>query len=199
MDKAKQVLDLLYSRRSCRSYVQGKPVPHSDVDLLLKAAMAAPSACNLQPWEFIVIEDAQQVEAVRAHVPGGQYPAPLVMVVCARTEYVPWGGNSWQIDCAAAIENMLTLATAMGLAGLWIGDYDEDALRALLDIPDGVEIVNVVYFGYPAEEKAAITRYKDEAVYWGKYDPARPHAPRTTQGMIAQSIRDSRIEDREVD
>lgn len=191
MDAARVVLDNMLARRSCRNYVQDKPVAREDIHTLLRAAMAAPSACNLQPWEFIVVDTPAQTAAVREHVPGGQFVSPVIMVVCARTGCVPWQGNGWQIDCAAAIENMLLAATAMGLAGLWIGDFDARALRALLDIPEGVEIVNIVYLGYPAEEKAPVTRYKEEAVYWGKYDPDRPHAARTVRGMIDESIRDA--------
>ena len=189
------VMDNLYARRSIRRYVEGKPVECEKIGLLLHAAMAAPSACNLQPWEFVIVEGPEAMEALKAHVPGGPYNAPMAIVVCARTEIVPWEGNGWQIDCAAAIENMLLAACALDLGSLWIGDFDAKALANLLSIPEGVALVNVVYFGYPAERKRPVSRYKDEAVYWGRYDPQRPHAPRTIEGMIQESIDDARFPD----
>ena len=191
------VMDNLYARRSIRRYVEGRPVEREKIELLLRAAMAAPSACNLQPWEFVIVQGPEDMAALKAHVPGGPYNAPMAVVVCARAEVVPWEGNGWQIDCAAAIENMLLAACAMGLGSVWIGDFDDKALARLLSIPEGVALVNVVYFGYPAERKAPVSRYKEEAVYWGRYDPDRPHAPRTIEGMIQESIQDSRLpEDR---
>lgn len=186
------VMDNLYARRSIRRYEEGRPVEREKIELLLRAAMAAPSACNLQPWEFVIVNEPEAVAALKAHVPGGPYNAPMAIVACARTEVVPWEGNGWQIDCAAAIENMLLAACAMGLGSLWIGNFDAGAIADLLCIPQGVALVNVVYFGYPAERKAPVTRYKAEAVYWGRYDPNRPHAARTIQGMIQESIEDAR-------
>lgn len=185
------VLSSILARRSIREYVDNKPVEREKVEVLLQAAMAAPSACNLQPWEFIVINDPSEMTALKKFIRGGQFNAPMAMIVCARTGYVPWKGNGWQIDCAAAIENMMLAAVEMGLGSLWIGDYNQKDVREFLNIPEGVEPVNIVYFGYPAEHKKPVTRYKEEAVYWGKYDPAREHAPRTIRGMIQESIDDA--------
>ena len=185
------VLNCIFARRSIRNYVDDKPVEREKVEALLRAAMAAPSACNLQPWEFIIIDDPSEMTAFKKLVRGGQFNAPMAMVVCARTGYVPWEGNGWQIDCAAAIENMMLAAVEMGLGSLWIGDYNRKGVREFLNIPEGVEPVSIVYFGYPAEQKKPVTRYKAEAVYWGKYDPAREHAPRTIREMIQESIDDA--------
>ncbi|MCL2810738.1 MAG: nitroreductase family protein [Clostridia bacterium] len=185
------IMDNILARRSIRHYVDNKPVEREKVELLLQAAMAAPSACNLQPWEFVVVDNPAELEEMKVFVRGGQFNAPMAMVVCARTEYVPWEGNGWQIDCAAAIENMMLAAVEMGLGSLWIGDFDREKVREYLCVPQGVDLVNIVYFGYPAETKRPVTRYKEEAVYWGKYDPNRPHAERTVPQMIQESINDS--------
>ena len=185
------IMDNILARRSIRRYVDSKPVERSKIQVLLEAAMAAPSACNLQPWEFVIVDDPAQLQEMKPLIRGGQFNAPMAMVVCARTEYVPWEGNTWAIDCAAAIRSMMLAAVEMGLGSLWIGDFDRERVREYLGVPQGVELVNIVYFGYPAEVKRPVTRYKEEAVYWGKYDPSRPHAPRTTQGMIQESINDS--------
>lgn len=185
------VLDTMYARRSIRAYAPDMPVGREQTEILLRAAMAAPSACNLQPWEFVVVDTAEGMAQMKPLVPGGQFNAPMAIVVCARTEYIPWGGNGWQIDCALAMENMMLAACAMGLGSLCIGDFKGAEVRALLNIPQGVEIVNIVYFGYPAEQKRPVTRYKEIAVHWERYDTQRPHPARTTQGMIRESIEDS--------
>jgi nitroreductase len=100
-------------------------------------------------------------------------------VICGNTSYIPWN-DTGVIDCSAAIENILLTATAMGLGAVWIGDFDGDAIRSLLDIPAHVAVISVVLFGYPAEQKPPRTQYTEEAVYWQKYDPQRKHPARTT-------------------
>ncbi len=61
---------------------------------------------------------------------------------------------------------------------IWIGGFDPPSIRKLLDIPEHVVPVGIVYFGYPAERKAPRTQYLEEAIYWQKYDPERAHQPR---------------------
>lgn len=179
------LFDVLYARRSIRRYEAGREVEREKIEKLLRAAMAAPSACNLQPWEFIVVTGWGDVKALSGCLGRWRYDAPAAMVVCGNTSYIPWENDAGFIDCSAAIENMLLAATAMGLGSVWIGDYDAEALRRRYEISAHVVPMGVVYFGYPAEEKPPRTQYNEEAVYWGKYDPARPHAPRTIEGQLS--------------
>jgi nitroreductase len=144
--------------------------------------MSAPSACNLQPWEFIVVNEKEGLDKLKDCIDinnGRKYNAPAAFVVCGNTSYIPWESDG-EMDCSAAIENMLLAATAMGLGAVWIGAVDGDAIRNLLGIPDHVAVNSVVLFGYPAEHKAPRTQYTEEAVYWQKYDPQREHLPRST-------------------
>jgi nitroreductase len=175
----KHVFDAIFGRRSIRAYLEDKQVEHEKIMKLLQAAMAAPSACNIQPWEFIVVTEKEQVSLIKQAVADhGNYDAPVVIVVCGYTEFIPWEGDQGVIDCCAAIENMLIAATAMGLGSVWIGGFDPSSIRKLLDIPESVFPVGIVYFGYAAERKKPRTRYIEEAVYWQKYDPERAHHPR---------------------
>jgi nitroreductase len=82
------------------------------------------------------------------------------------------------VDCCTAIENMLIAATAMELGSVWIGGFNRSSIRAILDIPDHVFPIGILYFGYPAERKEQRTKYIEEAVYWQKYEPERKHLPR---------------------
>lgn len=182
MDQLQNLMDILYRRRSTRIYQENRPVEREKITTLLKAAMAAPSACNLQPWEFIVIESPQGMAKLKACIGehnGRHYNAPAAFVVCANTSYIPWESDG-SMDTSAAIENMLLAATAHDLGTVWIGDIDREAIRTLLDIPEHVAVNSVVLIGYPAETKAPRTQYTEEAVYWEKYDKAREHKERTT-------------------
>jgi nitroreductase len=171
----KNIFDAIYKRRSIRTYLD-KEVEHEKIEKLLKAAMAAPSACNIQPWEFVVVTDKGAIQDIKNSIRQySQYNTPLVIVVCGNPEFIPWKGDTGIIDCCAAIENMLLAATVMGLGSVWIGGFEPELIRELLDIPDKVYPIGVVYFGYPAEHPEPRTQYREEVVHWGKYDPARKH------------------------
>ena len=173
-EKEKHVFDNIYARRSVRSFIEGKQVGRDTTVRLLEAAMAAPSACNIQPWEFVVVSEPSAVESVKSTVMQGAYNAPLLIVVCGNPQFIPWSDDFGALDCAAAIENMLLAAEAMGLGSVWIGGFDRDAVRRLLDIPGDIIPVGIVYFGYPAYSPEPRTQYTEKAVHWEKYDAARP-------------------------
>ena len=104
--------------------------------------------------------------------------APLVIVVCGYPEFIPWDNDIGTVDCAAAIENMLLAAAAMDLGSVWIGGFDKEAVRNLLDMPGNAHPIGIVYFGYPAESHEPRTQYTEQAVYWEKYDKGREHSKR---------------------
>ena len=180
MDQLQTLMDIMFKRRSTRVYDAQKSVEREKIKILLEAAMAAPSACNLQPWEFIVVDSSNRVAQLKECIGennGRHYNAPAAFVVCANTSYIPWESNG-EMDTSAAIENMLLAATVMELGTVWIGDIDREKIRGLMRIPDHVAVNSVVLFGYPAEQKAPRTQYNEEAVYWDVYDPAREHKER---------------------
>jgi nitroreductase len=181
MDQAQTLFDILCERRSIRRFTD-KPVEAEKIELLLKAAMAAPSACNLQPWEFVVVNDKDGMDRLRECIDennGRRYNASAAFAVCANTSYIPWESDG-AMDCAASIENILLMVSALGLGAVWIGAFDGNAVKRLLDIPEYVAVNGVVLFGYPAEQKPPRTQYNEEAVYWQKYDPLRAHPARST-------------------
>jgi nitroreductase len=173
------VFSAIYGRRSIRAYVEGRTVEPEKIEKLLRAAMAAPSACNIQPWEFIVVTDKEKIAQIKQSIARwADYNTPLIIVVCSYTKYIPWEGDGGIVDCAAAIEYMLIAAAALELGSVWIGGFDPPAIRRLLEIPEHVLPAGVVYLGYPAEVKEPRTKYLEEAVYWQRYDPEREHPPR---------------------
>lgn len=111
------MLDFIYKRRSIRKY---KPdaIPDELITEMLEAAMAAPSASNAQPWEFVVVRDPKTRRALsEVHQYAGMAAdAPVVMVVLGDAN------NYWmQQDCAAATENLLLAAANLGLGTVWVG------------------------------------------------------------------------------
>ncbi len=171
MDKNNTV----FQRRSIRKYKE-KKVEQEKVMLLLEAAMAAPSAVNKKPWEFIVIDEENLLSEIRQSMPYSKYKAPLAVIVCGNMEKTLVGEakDMWIMDCSAAIENMLVLAPSIELGSLWMGVYPVkervNKLRALFNIPESVVPMGVIYFGYPDEYKEARTQYDEKAVFYNQYD-----------------------------
>jgi nitroreductase len=172
------VFNTIYARRSIRSY-EDREVEQEKIVKLLKAGMAAPSACNMQVWEFVVITDREILGKLSETAQ--TYNAPAVMAVCSNTKNIPWKNEDWKAECGAAIENMLLAATAMGLSSIWVGMFDKDIARKLLDIPEDINIMNLVCFGYSEKRKSSATKYDESAVFWQKYDPSRERSLRTMQ------------------
>jgi len=163
--------DPVLARRSIRAYTD-EPVSDDQVERLLRAAMAAPSAGNQQPWEFVVVRDRETLAAVPSFHPYARVleRTPVAIVVCGRAAG-RWP-QFWGQDCAAAVENVLIEAQLLGLGAVWLGVHPLEervvGLRRLLGMPDDVIPFAVVAVGHPAERKSPSDRY----------DPGRVHAER---------------------
>jgi nitroreductase len=168
------ILDSIFKRRSVRVY-ERKPVEKEKLVDLLKAAMAAPSASNSRPWEFVVITDEEVLKKMRSGLKYGNYNAPAAVVVLGNTSiaYNESAFRFWVQDCSAAIENLLIAAANMGLGTCWIASYPkEDVInfhRKTLGIPEEAVPLALIYVGYPAEEKKPRTQYDESRVHWEKY------------------------------
>lgn len=150
--------------------------------------MAALSACNLQPWAFIVVDDPLVLQKLKKTTSHGDYNAPLAIVVCGIDKHIHWSGDGWLLDCGAAAQNMMLACVELGLGSVCIGGFDGDALSALLEIPDDVHSVCIIEIGYPACKKQPLTWYTDEAVHWQKYDAEKPCTMRMIQ-MLKDDIK----------
>lgn len=162
-------LDIIFARRSIRAYT-GEPVGEADIQNLLEAGMAAPSASNRKPWHFVAVTDRATLRALAREHPFGKMlaNAGLGIAVCADPSISDW----WVQDCSAATENILVAAAGLGLGGVWLGCHGrperEEAIKRVLDIPDHIGVLSMLSFGHPAEEKEARTQY----------DPGRVHQDR---------------------
>lgn len=162
-------LEAIFTRRSIRKYTE-EPISGEDVELMLRAAMAAPSARNSQPWRFIVTRDQGRREAIARVSPHAQMApkAPLCIVVCAdlSDEKIT---SYWPQDCGAAIQNLMLAARARGIGTVWTGVYPKEervkAIREIFHAPEHIVPVGVVAAGHPAQPFTEQDRY----------DPLRVH------------------------
>ena len=160
-------LDLIYTRRSIREYTED-PVTDEQVEAILKAAMAAPSARNLRPWHFIVVRKRKLLDKLaKVHKYAEMLEkAPLGVVVCGDQKV---SEQHWVEDTCAATQNLLLAATALGLGGVWISLYPKNKhqkyVRELLDIPEHVGVLCLVALGRPAQKKEARIQYDHERVH----------------------------------
>jgi nitroreductase len=175
-----EFIDMIYKRRSIRKFTD-KPVNQETLEELLKAAMAAPTAMNAQPWEFIVVTDPEILKKFRSALMFAKQNYTAVICVCGsqRVQKNRAGNRFWQQDCSAATENILLAATALGLGSVWIGVHPvrpiEFQVKTILNIPDDVTPLNLIGLGYPAEMKDPRTQYDETKVHWQKYAPTRQH------------------------
>ena len=165
--RAEAVLEVIASRKSVRDY-EARPVPEEMIDTLLHAAMAAPTAKNRQPWEFIVVRKREVLDSLADGLPYAKmlFKAPLAVVVCASDE------QFWEQDCAAATENLLLAAEALGLGAVWTAAADDAraaVVRRVLGVPEEVKPFCVIPVGFPAEDKKAKDKWKPEKVHQEKW------------------------------
>jgi nitroreductase len=148
------VLETIQLRRSVRGYAT-RLIPDDVLQRLCQAMRGAPSACNLQPWHFILVTDAELRRQV-AHAAQDQTwmaDAPVIVVACGLPDqayqHMRGSGNSVEIDVAIALDHLTLAAVAEGLGTCWIGAFHESEVKRLLDIPAPVRVVALTPLGYP--------------------------------------------------
>lgn len=160
-----KLLDAINNRRTIRKY-KDKSVEQEKIDKILEAAIQAPSAGNLQAWEFVVVREKEQKEKLASASFGQEFvaEAPVVIVVCANekrssSKYGDRGRNLYCIqDCALATENMLLTAHTLGLGVGFVGAFDEKKIADILELPDQIRPVSIHPVGYPNEETTETSR-----------------------------------------
>jgi nitroreductase len=150
--------EAIKGRRSIRTF-KNQNVPDKMIAKLIDAARWAPSAGNIQPWEFVIItkptvkKKLAQAALNQTHVE----EAPVVIVVCADEKRAAMGyGNRGRTlyciqDTAAATQNILLTAYSLGLGSCWIGAFNEDEAKEALNAPEGIRPLAIIPVGYPNE------------------------------------------------
>jgi nitroreductase len=168
-------LTAIMTRRSVRSFTS-EPVTDAQLETVLRAAMAAPSAGNEQPWRIVVTRDHDTL-ARWAHATPFARPlagAAVGLAICGETVDQKHGGF-WVDDCGAATQNVLLAAHALGLGAVWIGVHPSKLmvanLRRILKPPRSVTPFALVALGHPERTPEPVDRYREDFVVtdaWGK-------------------------------
>lgn len=165
------VLDNIATRTSIRDY-EARPVEKEKIEKMLRAAMAAPTAMNKQPWHFVVVDQRNVLDALAGANPYAKMlkKAPLAIVVCGNTDKMIEGGGRdfWIQDASAATENLLLAAHAMGLGAVWTGAYPSEerciSISKVLSLSDNLIPLNMIVVGYPAEQPQPKQKFKEENI-----------------------------------
>jgi nitroreductase len=169
MDAIKAIL----TRRSIRKYTP-QEVSEEVVRELVNTGMHAPTARNIQPWHFIVVNDRKMLDKLAIAHPFAKMlqQATLAILVCGDKKLQEAEGYIAQ-DCSAATQNIMLAAHANGLGSVWLGIFPREErireVRKLLKIPDHILPISLISIGYPDEAKEAPERYKTERVHWNKF------------------------------
>ncbi|MBO4263117.1 MAG: nitroreductase family protein [Bacteroidales bacterium] len=175
----------IMNRKSVRSFT-GARLTAEQQETLLRAAMAAPTAMNVQPWQFIVLDDADVIADVFSEDRQADMfaAAGAVFIICGETTFpgrppgmdvepVARPNEFWFEDCAAATENLLLAAEALGLGAVWTACYPIagriEMLREKLAIPAGVVPFSVVPVGVPAGDNRPKDKWKPEKIHRNRW------------------------------
>jgi nitroreductase len=168
-----ETIEAILTRRSIRHYTD-QPIAKETIDILLTAAMYAPSASNKQPWHFVVIDDRDILNAIIEFHPHAKMlaNAKCAILVCGDSElalapgYIP-------VDCSAASQNILLAAHGMGLGACWLGIHPREEriaeIRKIIALPENIHPVSLISLGYPAKQPSKPERFDASRIHWNKF------------------------------
>lgn len=170
-------IDNIMTRTSVRQYDSERTISSDTVEILLRAAMAAPTAVNKQPWQFVVLDEREAIDSLCTYLPYAKMleHAPLAIVTCGDlTKAIEGEGETyWIQDVSAATENLLLAAHALGLGAVWTGVYPiSDRVKGVqkaLGMPDSIVPLAVVPVGYPAMDQSPKDKWDSAKVHYNKY------------------------------
>jgi nitroreductase len=176
------ILATLYARRSVRKFTS-QPVPRELLLDLTRAAMAAPSAVNRQPWAFLLVDDAERMAQCVEVIRFARHGAPAAVVVCGDlSRALPAAAREfWIQDCSAATQNILLAASGLGLGAVWCGVHPIEAnvsgLRRVLGLPEHLVPLSFVCVGWPVEVPAPRTQFDAQRIFFNAYDAEKAGPP----------------------
>jgi nitroreductase len=186
----KSFFEVIADRRTIRRF-KPEPVPRELLERLVDAGRLAPSAANLQPLQFVVVDEAKPKAEVFPCLKWAAYIAPAgdpkpgeepaaYIVTLADTRIRE---KMFEYDVGAAMENMILAALAEGVGSCWLLSIDRDKLRAILGVPEQFRVDSVLALGYPAEQPAAEVM-GESCRYW-KDEAGRLHVPKRARTAVA--------------
>ncbi len=169
-------LDLVKARYSCRKYLS-TPVDRETIMAVLETARLAPSACNRQPWQYVVADTPELCKEIAGCYGRDWVDNVPVFVVAIGDHDQAWhraedSKDHTDVDLSIAVEHICLAATAAGLGSCWICNFDEPRLRETLNLPDNLEAIAIIPLGYPDPESAVPEKKRkasEEIIRWGKF------------------------------
>jgi nitroreductase len=168
----KDTFSVIHSRKSVKNFT-GAPVSIVDLDKIIKAGMAAPTAVNLQPWSFVVVTDRKKLDKLAEGLPYAKmlFEAGAAIIVCTEADKAYDKSKDFAIiDASLAGENILLAIEALGLGGVWTATYPYvdrmNHVRTVLDIPKDVIPLNVIPVGVPTGVDKPKDKYKKDKIHW---------------------------------
>lgn len=163
------VYEAILKRRSVRTFLP-KKVEDEKIDILLKAAMAAPSACNKKPWLFYVVKDEEKIAELRKVSRYSNMEAPLIIIVAGdeKRSLSKKPNDFWIQDCSAATENILLSAIELDLGTCWNGLFPMvtpvKKVKEILSLEDNVIPLALIHVGYPLTKAGERTQYDEKRI-----------------------------------
>lgn len=160
------------TRRTTRTF-SPKSIPEAAIRKIVEAGRLAPSARNLQPWHFVVIQEKDMLKLLAPLCTTGRFIEHTSCAVVVVTDPT----NSWhEIDGARAVQNMELAGWNEGVGTCWIGSMNRERIKDLLGIPQHLHLLTILPFGYPTEPNAPRRKNKkrpEEVVHWGRFGQRR--------------------------
>jgi len=170
-----EALTTIYTRRSVRAFT-GEAVARETLMKILRAAMAAPSAVNIQPWAFVVVTKRETLDELCDTLPYAKMldKAGAAIIVCGVPDKDPvFSRDYWIMNCSAASENILLASHALGLGAVWTAVYVDTErianVRRILDIPENIVPLNVIPIGFPKEQGKALDKFSEGNIHWEQW------------------------------
>lgn len=169
-EETNPTLETIFARRSVREYLQ-RNVEAEKIDLLLRAAMSAPSGRDRRPWSFVVVDDRPILDSLAAALPYAKMlaAAPCAIVVCGDSVRQSY----WYLDCSAAAENILLAAQSLGLGAVWTAAYPYEermsVVRERLELPEAILPLCVIPVGYPASDASPKIKYDSTRIHKNRW------------------------------
>jgi nitroreductase len=171
----KDTFAVIHSRKSVRNFT-GDPVNNNDLDKIIKAGMAAPTAVNMQPWSFIAVKDRKKLDTLAEGLPHAKmlFQAGAAIIICTQADKAyNKSKDTAIIDASLAGENILLSIEALGLGGVWTAVYPyEDRtklLHSVLSIPQEVIPLCVIPVGVPTGDDKPKVKYDKEKIHWEQW------------------------------
>lgn len=169
------VEDAVKMRRSVRSF-QNREIEQEKLEKVLNCARMAPSASNKQDWKFVVVQDKEKrdklVEAAHGQTFLGEAPVVIAGVSTNPDYIMRCDVPSGVVDLSIALDHITLKAAEEGLGTCWIGSFDQDPTRKILDIPDYCQVISLMPLGYPSRPlkiKGKNRKQFEEVVCWNTF------------------------------